>query len=171
MTVPRTPARAPDPLWVREARLDIGQTERLGPNDSDWIRRMWAAVRGTWLLGQPWCGGAVALWMQRAGLPFPKDYFRAKAWLSWGRTLLEPRVGAVAIFEREGGGHVGLVVGEDTRGRLMILGGNQSNRISIAPFDKARLAGLRWPHGPELPARGAGLPITVASGSASTNEA
>jgi hypothetical protein len=48
-------------------------------------------------------------------------------------------------FTREGGGHVGFIVGTDARGNLMVLGGNQSNAVSIAPFAKSRATGYYWP--------------------------
>jgi hypothetical protein len=34
------------PPWLRAAERDIGQRETLAPNDSPWIRRMWARVAG-----------------------------------------------------------------------------------------------------------------------------
>ena len=49
-----------EPSYLTAARRDIGQRETLGPNDSKWIRGMWAKFSAGWLLGQPWCGGAVA---------------------------------------------------------------------------------------------------------------
>ena len=57
--------------------------------------------------------------------------------------LQAPTVGCVVVFEREGGGHVGLVVGADTKGRLLVLGGNQGDAVSIAPFDRSRVDMMR----------------------------
>lgn len=47
--------------------------------------------------------------------------------------------------KRNGGGHVGFVVGRDQNGKLMVLGGNQNNRVSIAPFDEDDFVAFRWP--------------------------
>ena len=56
------------------------------------------------------------------------------------------------MFSRDGGGHVGFAVGKDTAGRLLVLGGNQGNAVSIAAFDVARAIGYRWPAGvPRMP--------------------
>lgn len=165
------PTITQDPPWLRAARADLGQRETLGPNDSPWIRRMLAKLAGAWLLGQPWCGGAVATWMQAAQLPMPKAWYRAKAWLDWGTPIAAPAVGAVVVFAREGGGHVGLVVGRDQLGRLLVLGGNQANAVTIAPFDPVRVIGYRWPSERLALLRQGPLPVTVAAGPASSHEA
>lgn len=161
-----------EPLWVTTARLDIGQRETTGPNDSPWLRRMLAKLGASWLVGQPWCGSVLAAWMQAAGCEPAKNYFRARAWLDWGVTLNTPHIGCVVVFERTGGGHVGLVVGETPDGRLMVLGGNQGNTVSVAPFDRDRVLGYRWPSEAMNvfnPARR--LPILQATGPSSRNEA
>lgn len=135
-----------EPVWLTKARADLGQRETLGPNDSPWLRKVWASLSGSWLLGQPWCGGAVAHWMQQAAIAYPKDYYRALAWSTWGTRLDRPVVGAVVVYDRgKGQGHVGLAVGRTDTGAILTLGGNQSDSISIAPFAPARLLAARWP--------------------------
>lgn len=160
-----------EPDWLAVARRDIGQRETLAPNDSPWLRRMWAKLSGSWLLGQPWCGGAVASWMQSQGIKYPKDYYRAMSWLDWGIEIDRPEPGAVAVFRRQGGGHVALVVGQDQRGRILCLGGNQGDAVSIAPFDPSRVVGYRWPL--EFPGslNYRGLPVYASAAASSTNEA
>jgi hypothetical protein len=75
----------------------------------------------------------------------------------------------VVVFNRQGGGHVGFVVGRDARGRLIVRGGNQGDMVSDAPFDTARVAGYRWPlEGPEPEY---GLPLILSSAPSSTREA
>lgn len=162
---------ATEPDWLTHAGQDLGKRETLGPNDAPWLRAMWASLSGSWLLGQPWCGGAVAHWMAQSGIQYPKHYYRAKAWLDWGSTLTAPLVGAVVVFDRKGGGHVGLIVGKDTRGRLMVLGGNQGDAVSIAPFDMARVLGYRWPIERLAMLPTGGLPIVASAGESSMNEA
>lgn len=159
-----------EPSWLGAARADIGQRETLGPNDSPWIRNMLAKLNGLWLKGQPWCGGAVGYWMQNAGLQIPKDWYRAKAWLDWGIKQRFPSVGSVVVFEREGGGHVGLVVGVDARDRLLVLGGNQSDSVRISPFEKDRVVGYRWPANANWPAS-TQLPVYASADASSRNEA
>jgi uncharacterized protein (TIGR02594 family) len=111
----------------------------------------------------------MAEWMADCGIQAPASAFRARAWATWGQPLTVPILGCVAVFGRAGGGHVGLVAGEDARGRLMVLGGNQGDAVSIAPFDPARLLAYRWPAGAtdaQLP-----LPLMVSSAASSANEA
>ena len=140
-----------DPVWLAIARADIGQRETLGPNDSPWIRNMLKTLGATWLLGQPWCGGAVAEWMRAADCAIPRHWYRARAWADWGQALTRPAHGCVAVFSRTGGGHVGLVVGEDHAGRLLVLGGNQGDAVNVRAFGRDRVLSYRWPPGRELP--------------------
>lgn len=142
---------ATDPSWLVEARRDVGQRETLGPNDSPWIRRMLDRLGARWLLGQPWCGGAVAAWMQASAVDIPKHWYRARAWATWGQPLDRPVHGCVVVFERQGGGHVGLVVGENAAGQLLVLGGNQGDAVNVRAFPRARVLAYRWPPGRELP--------------------
>lgn len=63
----------------------------------------------------------------------------------------KPAHGCVVVFARQGGGHVGLLVGEDTAGNLLILGGNQGNAVNIRAFPRDRVLAYRWPPGKEMP--------------------
>jgi hypothetical protein len=47
-------------------------------------------------------------------------------------------LGDVLTFKRDGGGHVGIYVGED-RTHYHIIGGNQGNEVNIMRIAKARL--------------------------------
>jgi hypothetical protein len=42
-------------------------------------------------------------------------------------------------------GHVGLVVGEDRTGNLLVLGGNQGDAVRVSAFGRARVVAYRWP--------------------------
>jgi uncharacterized protein (TIGR02594 family) len=140
-----------EPTWLAAAREDIGQRETLGPNDSPWIRSMLAKLGATWLLGQPWCGGAVAKWVSDAGFKPVAKWWQARAWASWGQALAFPAHGCVVVFTRTGGGHVGFVMGEDAAGNLLVLGGNQGDAVNVRAFPRARVLAYRWPPGRDLP--------------------
>lgn len=161
-----------DQAWVREARKFLGQREVAGAQSAPFISR-WLQDLGAWWRDDetPWCGVAVAAWMRACGIAPPKAWYRAKAWADWGLPLVAPVAGAVVVFERRGGGHVGLIVGKDAAGRLMVLGGNQGDAVSIVPFDRARVLAYRWPaeHMALLPTKG--LPLLASSGASSRNEA
>lgn len=73
----------------------------------------------------------------------------ARSWLGWGQALDTPKPGAVTAFRRDGGptkGHVGFFW-ESQRDRILVLGGNQENQVSIKGCRKDDLLGFRWPAG------------------------
>lgn len=172
-----------EPSWLTEARACIGEAEIPGPSSNSWIRDLWHRLKGgAWFWKHygsddsllPWCGAFVAYCLQEAGLGYPQRYASARAWLDWGTKLVTPVQGCIVVFERPGGGHVGFVAGRDKRTRdLLVLGGNQSDRVSIMRFDSRRILGFRWPPGVQVPAPfQQPIPIIAATGEPlSTNEA
>ena len=147
-------AKASEPAWLLAARRSLGMRETPGPGNTAGIMAMAKRVGLRWLGAAfnadsvPWCGLAVADWMLAAGIEPPKIALRAKAWATWGANL-RPAVlspGAVLVFGREGGGHVALYVGEDPL-YYHVLGGNQSDAVTIMRIAKARLIASRWPRG------------------------
>lgn len=163
-----------EPLWLVAARGYIGVREIPGAPTAPTITRWLQQLQAWWQDDEtPWCGTFVAACMRDAAIsPLPKFWMRAKDWLNWGQELSGPCVGAVVVFEREGGGHVGFVVGRDTQGRLLVLGGNQGDQVKVSPFIAARAVGYRWPTGINHPAVGwSELPVSAATGAASRNEA
>lgn len=160
------------PAWLVLAAAHIGLREIPGAPTSPVIAG-WLAKLGAWWRDDetPWCGTFVAAFIQ-GRFQLPKHWYRAKGWLDWGVELAGPAEGCIVVFERQGGGHVGFVVGRDTAGRLLVLGGNQGNAVTIAPFDTSRVVGYRWPVGAPIPAIGMSLlPTQLAQGAASRNEA
>lgn len=94
----------------------------------------------------PWCSGFVCAMVEMSGVRSPRTD-GAKNWLNWGVTLEEPCDGCIVVFTRDGGGHVGIVVGEDEKGNLLVLGGNQGNAVNIKSFSRSRVTGYRYPEG------------------------
>lgn len=135
-----------EPLWVEEARSHIGLAEIPGKKHNYAILQ-WLAKLGAWWRDDetPWCGTFVAHCLGAQGIALPKHWYRALAWADWG-VAVAPRLGAVAVFERKGGGHVGFLVGQ-TATAYAVLGGNQGNKVSIATLPKERLRATRWPAG------------------------
>lgn len=161
-----------EPAWLRAARAKLGTREAPGkansPTIMGWIKRLGTKVLGTIVNDDatPWCGTFVAVCMIEAGLPAAPIAVRAKAWATWGLPVT-PRLGCVLVFAREGGGHVGLYVGEDAN-RFYVLGGNQGDKVSIAPIAKDRMIASRWPMG--VPSATKAVQMTSAA-AASRNEA
>lgn len=73
------------------------------------------------------------------------NLLRAKALITWGYSvpLSQAKLGDVVIINRDGGGHVFLLIAFTKSGNLIGLGGNQSNMVSIAEFDKDRVIAVR----------------------------
>lgn len=137
------------PRWMRIAKSFTGLQEVRGPKHSNIIIG-WLEKLGAWWRNDetPWCGVFVAYCMKEAKLPFPKMYMRAKAWADYGSLLRRDRltVGAILVFDRAGGGHVGFAVAQDAT-HYHVLGGNQSNSVNIMRIGKSRLIASRWPKG------------------------
>lgn len=159
---------ASDPRWMIEARKLIGAAEIPGPKHNPWIVAGWKRLGAGWFTDDetPWCGLFVAHCIEAAGLPYPKLFPRAKAWADWGQPC-SPTVGAVVVFGRQGGGHVGFLVGESPTD-YYVLGGNQSNAVNIMPIAKHRMLAIRWPASLGKPHPG--LP-KMTGGTVSVNEA
>jgi uncharacterized protein (TIGR02594 family) len=143
--------------WLDEARRHIGLKELPGLANNPTILH-WGSRLGVKVLGIPytsdstaWCGLFTAWCVHHAGITPPAIAIRAKAWATWGdalsTTATRPPLGCVAVFGRDGGGHVGFVESVNTDGSLNILGGNQGDAVNVRRFARARLLDLRWPKG------------------------
>lgn len=93
-----------------------------------------------------WCGCIRGLWAIETKTGAPRDFYRAKSWLAWGSpvgSLAQAQQGDTIIMKRPGGFHVGLYTGEHTARTFKMLGGNQSNRVSIVSQPIAAIVGIR----------------------------
>jgi uncharacterized protein (TIGR02594 family) len=155
--------------WLDIAKKHIGLKEIPGSKDNALIVK-WLIELNAWWRDDltPWCGTFAAACLKEAGISPPKAFYRAKAYLEWGSKVEVPSVGCVVIFDRKGGGHVGFVIGKDEKNRLLVLGGNQSDSVNIAPFDMSRVAGYRWPS--EIQYQRIDLPVIKTSARSSANE-
>ena len=165
------PKAAPrrEPAWLRAARRKLGTREAAGPANNPTILA-WAKRLGTKVLGivynaddTPWCGVFAAACLQEVDLDPPPLAVRARNWADWGANLRTDRLapGAVLVFEREGGGHVGFYVGED-RDAYHVLGGNQGDAVTVARIARTRLVASRWPRG--VPIIGGPVRLTAKPG-------
>jgi uncharacterized protein (TIGR02594 family) len=165
-----------NPRWLTHARQFVGVQEIPGKTTAPVIGRWLRQLNAWWTDDEtPWCGAFVGGCLTDIGLAKPKDWYRARAYLNYGYALPKPQPGCIVVFngglKRPGGGHVGFVVGQDQWNRLMVLGGNQGNAVTIAPFVKSRVLGYRWPLDAQPPKTN-GLPLLADNGQpASDNEA
>lgn len=133
--------------WIDFAKTYIGTKEVPGKANNPVITNWLIKLKAWWTDdATPWCGVFVAHVLSHCDRKIPKDWFRALAWKEpYVTKLNRPAYGCVVTFGRKGGGHVGFVVGKDTRGRLLVLGGNQGDEVNIRAFDPARVVGYYWP--------------------------
>lgn len=119
-----------------------------------------------------WCAIAHCAIALRAGKEVPFTGFarlRAKSFLQFGNHVDIPMLADTLVFQRPGGFHVGLYIGEDDN-YFHVAGGNQGNQYSIVRMLKERLLEAR------RPIYKTGQPASVkqifleASGAVSSNE-
>jgi len=86
----------------------------------------------------PWCGLFIAYCAHKAGVEVVDKPLWALNWAKYGTHVNQPMLGDVLTFKRDGGGHVGIYVGED-KTHYHIIGGNQGNEVSIMRIARGRL--------------------------------
>ena len=108
--------------WLLEAKKHISLKETVGANHNPVIQA-WLKDLGAWWKDDetPWCGVFVAHCLKVGGRDLPKNWFRAKEYETYGLPLKQPAYGCVVTFTRQGGGHVGFVIGEDGKGNLLAV--------------------------------------------------
>lgn len=140
--------------WIAKARNYIGLREIPGQEHNpkllymlEVMGRFNAEARAWWADDEtPWCGLFVGYVLGKSRRFVVKEWYRASEWNGKTMTELpEPAYGCLVTFTRDGGGHVGFVVGRDKAGNIMVLGGNQGNEVNIRPFARERVTGYFWP--------------------------
>lgn len=156
------------PVWISEARRFLGLHEKRDAKVLDKALRLDASEIA-------WCGAFVGMCIATV-LPkeaMPANPLGSRNWLNFGRAIDGPQIGAIAVFWRGSKtgwqGHVGFVVGHD-KTHLHILGGNQSDSVSVARIAKNRLLGYRWPTTAGDPPAGA-LATSTINAAITNNEA
>ena len=141
------------PRWVLQAENNIGVKEVKGATHNPVIVQYWKDIRRGGIKDDetPWCAAFVGSMLERCGIQSTR-FESAKSYLSWGEKLDRPVYGCVVVFSRDGGGHVGFVVGKDKAGNLLVLGGNQGDAVNVKAFPLSRDPAYRWPEGEPVPA-------------------
>lgn len=157
-----------DPQWLAIARPLVGLHEVKGAEHSPEILGMWRAIKRSGIQDDetPWCAAFAGACLERAGIRSSR-FESAKSYLTWGVRLDGPVHGCIVVFSRDGGGHVGFVVGMDKGGNLLVLGGNQGDAVTIKAFPTTRVTGYRWPVDIPIPS----WPLQIGSAEESRGEA
>jgi uncharacterized protein (TIGR02594 family) len=112
----------------------------------------------------------MAVVAKRAGKAVVDGPLWARNWAAFGKAADEAQLGDVLVFRRaESSGHVGLYVGEDY-GAYHVLGGNQSDGVTISRIARDRCVAVRRPEYRKAPATAKPVQL-AANGVPSTNEA
>ncbi len=93
--------------------------------------------------GSLWCGAFMDLVLKRTGHAGGGNL--ARAYASYGSRVSGPRVGAIAVMRRGGGGHVGVVSGIDPNGNPIIVSGNHNRTVAEAVYPRSRITAYVMP--------------------------
>ncbi len=167
------PKHALTPPWMILAKSLMGTKETPGSGNTKAILE-WAKEMGLNKVytadSIPWCGLFTGYCIFKTGFKGVKTPLWALSWLGAPMVALkEPCFGAIMCFGRNGGGHVGFYVSEDSD-YYHILGGNQSDMVNVTKVAKSRCQGYRWPSNAEQ-YRTPGRIKAAFSGKVSINEA
>jgi uncharacterized protein (TIGR02594 family) len=92
-----------------------------------------------------WCSAALNYFCKKMGYE-RSGRLDARSWLRLPVMVLQPEIGDIVVFWRKTPnsweGHVGLFISWDEKS-IYVLGGNQSDMLSIAPYPRERLLGFR----------------------------
>ena len=131
---------------IEAALSQWGEAERIGTAFNPRI----AEYLATCGLGpsdeQPWCGAFMTFLASRCGITPPLLPAVARSWLTVGHPVTDPKIGDIVVLGRgeRWEGHVGLLVRFiNERTEILILGGNQADRVGVAPFNVDKVIGYR----------------------------
>lgn len=136
------------PPWMAFAWAELGQREIAGPRSNPRIASYIARSGHPNLADDAtaWCAAFVGASLDASGIAGTGSLM-ARSYLDWGRAADTPELGAIAVLSRGADpalGHVGFLVGE-TGDQVLLLGGNQSDSVSVEAFARTRLLSLRLP--------------------------
>ena len=136
------------PAWLAAAWAEFSVREKLGSGSSSAVLSYYRdAGRGDVRDDAvPWCAAFLGAMLKRGGFAGTGSLL-ARSYLNWGEGIEAATAGAVAVLTRgndPGAGHVGFVVGT-AGGKVFLLGGNQSDAVTVEAFDAGRVLGYRWP--------------------------
>ena len=142
------------PPWMPLAYAELGQHEiggsRTNPKIAAYFRR--AGHPEISDDETPWCAAFVGAMLEQSGIRGSRS-LAARSYMNWGVEMGKPSFGAITVLSRGGDpslGHVGFLVGS-TSTTVTLLGGNQSDAVSTATFDRSRVLGFRLPSAAEIP--------------------
>jgi uncharacterized protein (TIGR02594 family) len=131
------------------ARSYLGTRELKGSADNPKIMEMYRTVGHHWVEHDEvaWCAAFVGHCLEKAGFTSTRK-LNARSYLTWGEKVAGPeqaKEGDIVVFTRGSSaatGHVAFFL-KATGQQIEVLGGNQSDGVTVARYAKSRLLGLR----------------------------
>lgn len=136
------------PPWIRVALAELGTKEIPGSGNNPRVLEYhkYTTLRAT-QDSVAWCSSFVNFVLAKAG-PYQRSHSAAaRTWLSVPTKLKGYKRHAIVILKRGNSswqGHVGFVM-DETSTHIRVLGGNQSDAVTIASYRKAAVLGYVWP--------------------------
>ena len=87
-----------------------------------------------------WCGCALSVWIYG---DCRKSLWRARAWLNLGHPVPYPIPGAIAVYKRGSGGHVGIITSVPRPGFIVLKSGNDNGAVRERERSTAGVLGYR----------------------------
>lgn len=145
-----TKAQQEKAFWMAEAYKELGQSEISGNEHNPRILEYHSATNLKATTDEvPWCSAFVNWVMQKCQLGGTHSA-AARSWLQYGWEMEKPAYGCIVVMKRGKNswmGHVGFYLGEVAGEKIVVLGGNQGNKVCEAVFPKYAVLGYRWPKG------------------------
>ena len=136
----------------KAAKTHLGLKEIKGKKHEAAIVGFFEAVGHGWVKDDEtaWCAAFLGAVLKDNGLPLPplQERLAARSYLMVGEPveLKDAKPGDLVVFWRGAPtgwqGHAGFLVSHD-KTTVAVLGGNQSDAVSIAPYPVSRLLGVR----------------------------
>lgn len=137
------------PAWLNRAISQLGTKEIPGRKHNPQIVEYHKTTEGAETQDEvSWCSSFVNWCFDKESIQGTNSKL-ARSWIRWGQSIpiAIPALGCVAVFRRGNSswqGHVGFYLRHDKL-NVYILGGNQSNKVSVIAYPKNKLLGYRWP--------------------------
>lgn len=137
------PGSGPTP-WMDSAGNFLGFRES-GTNRGSQVDAWNLAYGGS--LGDPWCATFVNAMLDSNGIQGTGSA-SSQSFRNWGTDAGGPVTGSLVVFRyTAGSGHVGFVHSVNPNGTINVLGGNQSQGVTISQFSTSQVVGYRLPPG------------------------
>lgn len=139
-------ANATSPIEVAAGYLGLSEERN---NDNVTLSRFIRTAAGIDIdpAKTAWCAAFIDAVLHASGQGGGTGKLNARSYLDWGTPVTTPVRGDVVVISRGNPngweGHVGFFEGYDENGNIRILGGNQSNQVSVQSYPADRLLGFR----------------------------